>query len=292
MSISRQNISVIIVSFKSDHVIHQCINSIDKDIKILVVDNSNNPEFKKELEKKYTNVKCILSSKNIGMGAGNNLGIKHANNDYAFILNPDVTLDNDAINEIINASKILDFFGILAPISNKTEYPNYKLDAKTKFDTLKPFHVKSVDGYAMLLNLKRLKQIQNFNFFDENFFLYLENDDLCRRIKKNNENIFIIPTSKINHFGGKAVDPKYKNEIELSRNWHWMWSKFYFNKKHFGYFVATISILSNLISAQIKFLYYLFTFNNFKRKIYQMRLSGLFNSMIGKKSFYRPNLEN
>ena len=74
--------------------------------------------------------------------------------------------------------------------------------------------------------------------------------------------------------------------MEIQRNWHYLWSLFYFNKKHFGYFVATLRIMSNLISAQIKFLYYLFTFNNFKRKIYQMRLSGLFNSMIGKKSFY------
>ena len=73
MSISRQNLSVIIVSFKSDHIIHRCINSIDKEIEIIVIDNSNNQEFKKIIEKKYKNVTCILSTKNIGMGAGNNL---------------------------------------------------------------------------------------------------------------------------------------------------------------------------------------------------------------------------
>ena len=48
--------------------------------------NSNDVEFKKEIERKYNNVKCILSSSNIGMGAGNNLGIKNVSNDYAFIL--------------------------------------------------------------------------------------------------------------------------------------------------------------------------------------------------------------
>ena len=51
MSISRQNLSVIIVSFKSDHIIHRCINSIDKEIEIIVVDNSNNQEFKKIIMK-------------------------------------------------------------------------------------------------------------------------------------------------------------------------------------------------------------------------------------------------
>ena len=71
-----------------------------------------------------------------------------------------------------------------------------------------------------------------------------------------------------------------------------MWSKFYFNRKHYGYLNATYKILSNLLSAKIKFFYYLITFNNYKRKIYQMRISGLINSMIGKKSFYRPKLDN
>ena len=294
MSISRQNLSVIIVCYKSDHVIHQCINSIDKQIEVIVVDNSNNVEFKKIIENKYENVKCILSSKNIGMGAGNNLGIKNINNDFALILNPDVTLEKDTIEEILKASNHLRTFGIIAPISDKSNYPNYKLnnDKDQRFDPINPFKVKSVDGFAMLLNLKRLKQINGFNFFDENFFLYLENDDLCEQLSKNNENIYVVPKSKINHFGGEAVDPKYEKEIELSRNWHWMWSKFYFNRKHHGYFIAFLKIFNNLISSKIKFLFYLFTFNNHKKKIYQMRLSGLLNSMIGKKSFYRPKIDN
>ena len=71
-----------------------------------------------------------------------------------------------------------------------------------------------------------------------------------------------------------------------------MWSKFYFNKKHYGYFNAIFKILNNLLSAKIKYLYYLITFNNHKKKIYQMRISGLLNSMIGKKSFYRPKLND
>ena len=294
MLISRQNLSVIIVSFKSDHVIHRCIRSIDKEIEIIVIDNSNSAKFKKNIEEQYENVKCILSSKNIGMGAGNNVGIKNTDKDFALVLNPDVILEKNAIDEIINASKSLDSFGVIAPISDKPQYPNYKFDKNEnhKFDQVNPFKVKTVDGYSMLLNLKRLRKLNNFNFFDENIFLYLENDDFCKRLRSNNENIYVVPKSKIHHLGGEAVDPKYAYEIELSRNWHWMWSKFYFNKKHYGYFNATLKTLSNLISAKIKFFYYLTTLNNHKRKIYQMRLLGLLNSMIGKKSFYRPKLDS
>ena len=111
-------------------------------------------------------------------------------------------------------------------------------------------------------------------------------------MRLNNENIYIVPKSKIRHLGGEAVDPKYEYEIELSRNWHWMWSKFYFNKKHYGYLIACQKVMKNLFSAIIKFIYYFITFNNYKRKIYQMRLFGLLNSMIGRKSFYRPKLND
>ena len=294
MSISRQNLSVIIVSFKSDHIIHRCINSIDKEIEIIVIENSNNTKLKKDIEEKYENVNCILSSTNIGMGAGNNVGIKYIDKDFALILNPDVILEKNTIDEIINASKLIDSFGVIAPISDKPEYPNYKLDKSEnhEFDNINPFKVKAVDGYSMLLNLRRLRELNNFNYFDENIFLYLENDDFCKRLRSNNENIYIVPKSKVHHFGGEAVDPKYQQEIELSRNWHWMWSKFYFNKKHYGYFKAFVSILHNFVSAKVKFFYFLITFNSYKRKIYQMRLSGLLNSMIGNKSFYRPKLDD
>jgi GT2 family glycosyltransferase len=294
MLISRQNISVIIVSFKSDYIIQKCINSIDKEIEIIIIDNSNNIEFKKGIEDKYNNVRCILSAKNIGMGAGNNIGIRNTNKDFALILNPDVVLEKDAINQLIDASKIIDSFSIIAPILDKINYPNYKLDEKKnqKFDPVNPFKVKSVDGYSMLLNLKRLKKLANFEFFDENFFLYLENDDFCKRLQLNNENIFVVPKSKIYHLGGQAVDPKYKKEIELVRNWHWMWSKFYFNNKHYGYLNATIRILKNLVSAIIKSFFYMIIFNSYKSQIYKMRLSGLLNSMIGKKSFLRPKLDD
>ena len=294
MSISRQNLSVVIVSFKSDHVIHHCINSIDKEIEIIVIDNSNNTKFKKSIEEQYENVKCILSPKNVGMGAGNNVGIKNTSKDFTLILNPDVILEKNSIEEIIKASKSLKPFGVIAPISDKIQFPNYKLykNENHKFDQSNPFKVKTVDGYSMLLNLKRLRKLDNFNFFDENIFLYLENDDFCKRLSLNNENIYIVPKSKIRHLGGEAVDPKYEYEIELSRNWHWMWSKFYFNKKHYGYIKAFLTTFNNLISAKIKFFYFLIILNSHKRKIYQMRLSGIFNSVIGNKSFYRPKLDD
>ena len=60
MSLSIQNLTVIIVSYMSDHIIHDCIKSLPNDLKILVVENSNNKIFKESIEKKYKNIKCIF----------------------------------------------------------------------------------------------------------------------------------------------------------------------------------------------------------------------------------------
>ena len=293
MSISRQNLTVIIVTFRSDNVIHNCIQSIDSDIKVLVVDNSNSKEFKENIENKYKNVSCILSEKNSGMGAGNNLGIKNIKTDFAFILNPDVILEPNSIDNLIEESQKLESFGIISPIEVNKDYPNYKLidSSKKNIDLKEPFKVKSVDGYSMLINLKRLNQIDNFYYFDEKFFMYLENDDLCKRLNNKNENIYIIPKSQIKHLGGQAVNNIYKTEVELSRNWHWTWSKFYYNKKHYGYIFALFNGLPNFISSFLKFLIYSI-FNDKKKIIYLNRLKGFISALFGKSSSYRPKIND
>ena len=296
MSISRQNLTVIIVSFKSDNVIHDCIRSINEEISIIVVDNSNNITFKKQLEEKYKNVTSVLSPKNIGMGPGNNLGLNHIKTDFAFILNPDVILYKNTIDEIIEVSKNISEFAIFSPISDKVEYPNYKFFDK-EINISKDnecLRVKSVDGFAMLVNMKRLHKV-NFlkdnKLFDENFFMYLENDDLCKRLNDKSERIFIVLNSKINHLGAKGVDEKYKSEIELSRNWHWLWSKFYFNKKHYGFVKAFLVVFPNFLTAILRFIFYCLLMKKNKRKIYFNRINGFLNALIGKKSSYRPKID-
>ena len=293
MSISRQNLTAVIVTFKSENVIDDCIKSISENIKIIIVDNSNDQKFKENIEKKYKNVECILSSENLGMGSGNNLGLKHVKTDYAFVLNPDVILEKDSIDEIILSSKEIETFSIISPISNSVEYPNYKFDKDHKYNNSNAFKVKSVDGYAMLFNLKKMNQLEIFDdskYFDENFFMYLENDDLCKRLIDCGENIYVVPRSKIKHLGAKAVDEKYRDEIELSRNWHWVWSKFYYNKKHFSFFSALLKGLPSFISAIAKFLFYLLIMKRKKSKVYLNRVIGFINAILGKKSSYRPNL--
>ena len=289
MSISGQNLSVVIVTLKSEKIIHQCINSINQNIPIIVVEHSDNKNFKEELEQKYKNLKCILSKSNLGMGTGNNIGIKDANTEYVLILNPDVILEKNTIEELFLASKHLKEYTILAPLEkNFANYgmTNNKILNKNLGDA--PFKVDFVDGFAMVIKKNFFKE----KYFDENFFMYLENNDLCKRVVSQGGSIYVVPRSRINHLAARTVDQKFKYEIELSRNWHWIWSKFYFSKKHFGFFKAFYEGFPKYCTSLLKFLFYLLINNKKKRKIYFNRASGFYNAYLGKSSWYRPNLND
>ena len=276
------DLTVIITSFHSRDEIFSCIDSIEKSIKIIVIENSNDEKLKEEIHSKYQNVECILSKENLGYGAGNNLGLSRVETSYALIVNPDVTLNNDAVNKFFLSINNLGDFGIIAPISQNEKYNNFNINEDKEIK-----EVDNVKGFAMFLNMKNLKQI---NFFDDNFFLYFEEIDLCRRLKKNNSKIFIDPTIKVSHLGGTSHNSEIEKPMELSRNWHWMWSTFYFHKKHYGYLTAIIKISPKLSSSLIKFIIFLITFQKYKSEIYKHRLSGIINSVLLKKSWYRPKL--
>ena len=70
------NITVVIVTFKSESKIFSCIESIPSNVSIIVVENSNNTKFKQSIESKYRNVKCILTGENKGYASANNIGLK------------------------------------------------------------------------------------------------------------------------------------------------------------------------------------------------------------------------
>ena len=286
MEFTRNNLTFIIVSFKSRKVIFNCLNSLPKDFPKIIIENSFDNELKKEIEQNYDYTKVILSS-NVGMGAGNNIGILHSKTDFVYILNPDVEFKEDTIKSLNQSISNIKDFAILSPISDNIDYPNYKEKKETRDSNL--ISVAEIDGYSMIIN-------KNFfsdgGFFDEKFFMYLENVDLCLRAKNQGGNLFICTNSKINHLGAKGVDEKFFEEVELSRNWHWMWSKFYFDKKHKGFYLSFMMGITSLIFNCLKYFIYIVQLNRYKKKIYCMRVSGLVNSMLGKKSSYRPKILN
>ena len=286
MQITKENLTIIIVTIKSQNIIDDCLESIDPDIKKIIVENSSDQKFVKYLKEKYKNIECYLTGKNLGMGSGNNFGIEKSKTRYVMILNPDTILKPNTLSQIFEISKDLEF-AILSPLSDNKDYPNYKTDKELIDDKSALFEVDQIDGYAMILD----KQQFNDNFFDEKIFMYLENDDLCLRTKKNNKKIYICSNSLISHLGAKAVDKKYFNELEFSRNWHWNWSKFYFRKKHFGFTKAFLSGFFIFVKSIFKSVYFLIINNKFRSKLYYCRASGFMNAALNKSSWFRPRLD-
>ena len=172
-----RKITVVINTFKSEDIISSCLDSIDKEFKIIIIENSNNKNFKQKLEKDYPNVECFLSGDNLGYAKGNNLGLSKVTSQYALILNPDATLTKNTLNNfLISAEKIKDF-SIIGPAKQDEFSVSDKNNDKEEL-----FEVEKLKGFAMFLNLDQFKEI---GFFDENFFIYLEEIDLCKRIRKN-----------------------------------------------------------------------------------------------------------
>jgi GT2 family glycosyltransferase len=281
MSEFEKNITFIIVSFRSDNVIQKCIKSISPDCKVIVVENSQNTSIKKYLEKKFSNVRVLITGENLGYGRGNNLGISKVKTKYAFILNPDAYLEKNTLKELNNTKCILqEEFSILSPIicDNKKYYKSFNGKEKNFIE------VDFVKGFAMLLNLEKI----NFNeIFDKKIFLFLEEIDLCKRIKESGGKIYIACKGKIYHNAKESSGNEF--EIELCRNWHWMWSLYYYNFKHFGMFSAYKITLYKFISSLLKILLSVILMKKKKYLIHKYRLLGLINAYKKKDSWLRPH---
>ena len=279
MSEFEKNITFVIVCFRSSSVIEKCLDSISSSCKVIIVENSNDVFIKNNLEKKFPNVQVLISGDNIGYGRANNLGISMVKTKYVFILNPDTYLEKNTLKELSYVTNVLnENFSILSP-----EIFNNKL-LKLDNNEIKDFiEVDFVKGFAMLLNLSKI----NFDkVFDENFFLFLEEIDLCKRVKDIGGKIYIACKAKVHHYSKKSSGDEF--HIELCRNWHWMWSLYYYNFKHFGLLVAYKITLYKFTSSLIKILMAMLLFKKKKYLIYKYRLSGLINAYRGKNSWLRP----
>ena len=294
-----KNITVVIVTYHTpENIIVDCLNSIDKDIKVLIIENSDKFLFESSLLSKFNNVKISCSGKNLGYGAGNNFGLKQVKTDFALILNPDTICDKELfinINDLIKKNNNFSIVGcqyiddnIFMPagffdkIKNQEFVKNFR---ENKIEDLAK--VDWVTGQSMLINLKRF---ENRVIFDEKFFLYFEEFDLCKSLSIKGENVFTSNNFKVKHLGFKSSfdeNSSNKNSIYRLREWHWMWSTFYFYKKNFNYFYALRQVIGKFIKAFLKTIFYSITFNKKEKEKYKYRFLGIYNAVLGKPSNFR-----
>ena len=297
--INLKNLTVIIVTYRTTKkIIEDCIKSIDKKVKILIIENSKKFDHAQHFKKRFPKVKIVCSGKNLGYGKANNLGLTLSKTDYALILNPDIICEKKFFS---NLSKIInnkiDFSIIGCQYSkDKIFMPAGYFDEKSNDTFKKRFYSNDLDnltkvewvtGCSMLINLKKFK---NKKIFDKNFFLYFEEFDLCKSVVDRGGLIYSAKSLKVHHLGFKSSLGKNLNEKINAINvkeWHWMWSRFYFYKKNYSYPYAIKKLIGKLVKSIFKLLFYTITFQTNNKNKYLFRFLGLFNSFLNRPSFYR-----
>jgi len=278
-----KDITIGIVTYKSEKVLFKCLKSIKKIKKIIIYDNSNDLILKNKVKSKYPKIKYILSNKNLGYGVANNEIIKICKTKYLLVLNPDTVLNKSCEFELAKSinSKKFDF-SIIAPISQDKNFGSVIKDSKLKKRGI--FETNYVKGFALLVNTKIIKKV---GMFDKNIFLYFEEIDLCKRLKERNYKIYVNTKAKIFHKAAKSSNIGF--EFDKCRHWHWMWSSVYFKRKHFNNLETLINFIPIIFINLLKTIFFVIIFQPRKIMINFMRFSGTLNALLGKNSWYRPN---
>lgn len=280
-----KQLTIILVSFFSNNRIKYLLNKIHNHNKIIIIENSLLKKFKHNTEKNYKNTKVIIPNKNLGNGGGINLALKNTNTEFALYLDIDVKITQSIINKLYKACIKNKDWAIISPNQKNKKY-------KKKFFIKKNFSKETsemnfVEGCALLFHLPTIKKL---GMYDEKFFLYYEENDLFYRCLKENKKILLLNKTYIQHKNNTGSDKEYDEDIKYIRDWHLMWSKFYYYKKNFSYIRGLYETYKSFISAFFKTTYYYYL-NKKKYKKYYNRFSGLLNSYMGKKSWKRPDIK-
>ena len=293
------DLTVIILTYNTpEKILSDCLNTIDKNVNILIVENSSTFKNENAFKKKFPYIKVICTGENLGYGKGNNFGIKHALTNYILILNPDTYCDKQFfsnIQEVTREAKDFSIIGcqylndkIFMPAGFFDRKKNKEFSEKFKDNSIESLsRVEWVTGCSILLNLD---EFENKEIFDENFFLYFEEFDLCKTLTKIKKKIYTSSKLKIHHLGFKSsLGENQKDNLKRIniKNWHYMWSSFYFYKKNYNFFYALFKLSGKLIKSFFKMLFYTIIFQKENKDKYLYRFLGLFNSILGNPSKFR-----
>lgn len=248
------DISIVIVNYKNKGLALNCVKSIEEanfnnlKYEIIVVDNNSNDNIGQILAWQYPKVIFIQNKNNTGMGAGNNLGLKKATGKYMVVMNPDTLAFTDTFTKLFvymeanptvglvgpkqyNPDKSVQdscyrWHGFLTPFFRRTflgksNYAKYEIDRYLMHDYDKQ-EIRDVDwllGSCLFMRVKALKEI---GLFDERFFLYFEDTDLCRRFWKKSWRVVYNPEVEIihNHNRESARLPWYASFMSFASRQH------------------------------------------------------------------------
>ena len=250
------NVSIVIVSFRSEEALSNLLPSIPLECEIIIV-NNDSPLPKKI--KEIRNLFEIINSENKGFGSACNIGVKAATKDYVFIVNPDTVFENNTVIKLLQLSEKMPEASAFTPkIFNQKKLESFKrrsiLLDKNKWLKTHPSKVSEIPvmgGAAIFIKKEIFIRIGGF---DERIFLYHEDDDLSLRLKNEIGPLIYCPDTSIVHIGGNSSSRS--PEIAKLKGFHMGRSRVYAMKKHMvkNYrFKCLFLALTQLFSLQMLF---------------------------------------
>jgi len=230
------DVTVVIVTYNSAHCIAGLAPTLAALPHVSVVDNASNDDTVATVAKLLPNAQILRNERNLGFGAANNRGLRAATTRYALLLNPDCLPAPGFLEQLLEVAHANPEAAIVAPHLGKRNGEaaiNYRWPS-TFWESKGPGAeglccVGFVTGAVMLLNMQVMQEV---GLFDEDFFLYYEDDDLCQRAFMLRKPILVAPHVNVIHLSRGSVRGKARWRSEFYRGYHHAQSKIIFTAKH------------------------------------------------------------
>ncbi len=270
-----EDLTLIIVTYRSEILIRKNLDILRK-FKVIIIDNSNSNELE-IIIKDYNNIMLIKSLINLGYGKAVNLGISKSKTNFVLTVSPDILLNENSIKTLFSIFlSNIDFIGILGPSLYDANMKRRTNGTVSYLKKIKGRKVSSLpsnipDGNICCDYLVGCCYLMKRDFFislggfDENFFMYFEDNDLCDRTLQEGKLIIEAPSAKFIHLENSSSTKKKFTNFQLSII-HKI-SSYIYLKKNINLINLIFRILINLIDYTQRFIFNLFFFkfkNSFK----------------------------
>jgi N-acetylglucosaminyl-diphospho-decaprenol L-rhamnosyltransferase len=230
-------VTAIVVAFDSAHALPECLGALRAaDVPVIVVDNASTDESVAIAEGQGSRV--IRNTRNEGYGRANNIGARAAESEFILVVNPDVLVEPDTVDHLVDAARRYPDAALFAPkivepsgrvffqprslLAAYLTNPHGKL-ALPEGEVCAPFF----SGACFLI---RRELFLRLGGFDENIFLFYEDDDLCRRVADSGSALVYVPQAVVRHGRGRSSTPQ-RGRVFRTR-WHQAWSRAYVSRKY------------------------------------------------------------
>ena len=278
---NNKELTIIIVTFNSAEIIKKCLESFDiSKYDVFIIDNNSSDKTAEIVKNSFELVKVVENSKNLGFGRANNLALNQAQTPFALILNPDAQIRDVDIEICLNHLKNNPQIALAGPHTLNSD--SFENAISPQGETI--IYTDFVVGGIMFMNLENVRK---FGFFDEQFFMFAEDSEICDNSILNGFKNAIFNDAFALHIGGKSSTKTLKTHYR--RFWHLGWSKTKYKQKRKNTFNFTRSTLRIFLLYFCEGILY-FILRNKEKSIQKFAFCfGSFACLIGMKAFDKNN---